>query len=546
MLWGKQQQCFSMLIDLRAVEANQTFEAPICILGAGVAGLTLARRLLSLGWPVLLVESGGLDFEAPVQQLATGRSVGHEYYPLDAIGLRMLGGTTAIWGGRCAELDPIDFEARPWVPHSGWPLSHDDLRPYYQRALEIFQVPAPQAGRQAMARRLPLLEELDGDDLAVGCWSFDDVADRFAAPRIGDVVDHPNCRVLIHATATALALDASGGAVTSARLADVSGKNATVVARHFILALGGVENPRLLLASRDLATAGIGNAHDLVGRFFMEHPHARGGSVRGPAMWELLRSFGRRHRVDTASHAALLRLSEECQRRLGCLNSALTLGLRQPECARQALIARSYAALKHNFDATVTNRRLWRATKRTARRLNELTYPLRPWLAIKSGRAEVAVIIRAEQAPNPHSRVRLGNDVDALGMPRVELDWNFTALDKTSVRTLVDTLGGTLERGRLGGLRRAEWLDEDGPLWHTDAMISAHPIGGYHHMGTTRMADDPAQGVVDRHGRVHGVANLHVAGSSVFPTAGWANPTLTIAALALRLADRFGAFAAAP
>lgn len=531
-----------MLADLRSLDSNQTFDTPICIIGAGIAGLTLARRLLAQGWSVLLVESGGKDFETRVQNLSAGGEIGHPYYDLDSVSLRMLGGTTAIWGGRCAELDPIDFETRAWVPHSGWPFGLAELRPYYDQALKIFQVPAPAANRRSMVNRLPLLQSLDRDDLAVGFWSFDDVADRFAAPRIGDVLDHPRCRVLTHATVTALHLDPAGSFVSSATIRDVSGKCATVTARHFVLALGGIESPRLLLASCDVAAAGIGNDRDLVGRFFMEHPHARGGRVSGPGIWELLRSFGRRHRTGTASHAALLRLSETAQERTRSLNSAITLGLRQPEAARQALIARSYAALKHNLDATSTNRRLWRMTKRGLRWLNEATHPLRPWLAIKSGRAEVAVIVRAEQAPNPDSRVTLADERDALDMPRTLLDWNFTALDKHSVRSLVEALGNALTRDNLGELGPADWLDESGPVWHTDPKISAHPIGGYHHMGTTRMADDPAHGVVDRHGRVHGVANLHIAGSSVFPTGGWANPTLTIAALALRLGDRFGPF----
>ena len=132
----------------------------------------------------------------------------------------------------------------------------------------------------------------------------------------------------------------------------------------------------------------------------------------------------------------------------------------------------------------------------------------------------------------------LTKERDALGVPRVALDWRLSAIDKHSVTGLVDGLGRELKRLGMGRVERADWLDEPGELWRNDPLISSHAIGGYHHMGTTRMATDPRQGVVDADGRVHGQANLYVVGSSTFPTSSWANPTLTIAALALRTADR--------
>lgn len=533
-----------MLLDLRNIDDDTHFETPICVLGAGIAGLTLTRRLLSLGWPVLLVESGGPEFEAPIQALAGGRVVGEPYYDLDKVSLRMLGGTTAIWGGRCAVLDPVDFEARPWVPHSGWPFGPEELQPYYREAVRLFEVNAPERARAAWCHGLPKAAALVGGELDIGFWSIDEAADRFAAPRIADVLDHSRCRVLVHATATALSLASDGRSVKAITIKDISGKSAVIEAQHVVVALGGIETPRLLLASDEVAATGVGNAHDLVGRFFMEHPHARGGSISGPGMWDLLRAFGRRRTVDGTTHAAVLRLSDEAQRRLGSLNTALSFGLRQPEDARQAWLARTYGKLKHELDATATNRFLWRMAKGVARRLNDLVFPLRPWLHVRSGRGEIAAIIRAEQTPNPDSRVKLGADTDALGMRRADLDWRLSALDKHSVCCLMDGLDAAMRRAGLGSARKSGWLDEAGELWRTDPKISAHPIGGYHHIGTTRMADDPRRGVVDHHGRVHGVANLHITGSSVFPTSGWANPTLTVAALALRLGDRFGRFAA--
>ena len=531
-----------MLLDLRTLDDATHFQTPLCILGAGAAGLTLARRLLDRGWPVLLVESGGLDYEAPVQALAEGRVVGWPYYDLDSVNLRMLGGTTAIWGGRCAQLDPIDFRGRSWVPHSGWPFGHEALQSYYREALALFQVAAPDQARAEWHKHHPALRAVEGNDLALGFWSMDTAAARFAAPRLGDLLNHPKCRVLIHATATHLALAADGRSISRVDLRDVYGRRATVAAGHVVLALGGIENARLLLASNDVAANGIGNDRDQVGRYFMEHPHARGGKIVGPGIMRLLDALGRRRMVNGTTHAPLMRLSESAQERLGALNSALTLGLRRPELARQAWVIGTFRKLKHELDSNTRNRALWRVAKDTVRRLDRLVFPLRPWWSVRTGHGEVAIVLRAEQAPNPDSRILLDRDTDAVGLRRIRLDWRLGAQDKHSVACLLACFDAALRTAGLGKAVKAGWLDDPDVPWRSDPNISAQHIGGYHHMGTTRMADDPARGVVDAHGRVHGLANLHVVGSSTFPTGGWANPTLTIAALALRTADHFGRF----
>ena len=146
-------------------------------------------------------------------------------------------------------------------------------------------------------------------------------------------------------------------------------------------------------------------------------------------------------------------------------------------------------------------------------------------------------MIRAEQAPNPDSRVMLTDHTDAMGMPRIALHWQLSEIDKRTVRVMMESFDEQLRQLGLGRMITEPWLSDENIHWQTDALISAHPIGGYHHMGTTRMADDPKQGVVDANCRVHGLNNLFIAGSSVFPTSGWANPTLTIIALSLRLAE---------
>ncbi|MBC7906839.1 MAG: hypothetical protein H7Y60_08855 [Rhodospirillaceae bacterium] len=236
-------------------------------------------------------------------------------------------------------IGPIDFRDRSWVPHSGWPFGHEALHGYYREAFKLFQVGAPDQARTEWQAIHPVMKAVEGDNLSLGFWSIDNVGDRFAVPRLGDVLSHPQCRVLIHATATNLSLASDGQSISRVNLRDVSGKSATVTAQHVILALGGIENARLLLASNDVAANGIGNGHDQVGRYFMEHPHARGGKIVGPGALPLLRALGRRRTINGTIHAPLLRLSQSAQERMGALNSALTLGLRRPEAASTATIA---------------------------------------------------------------------------------------------------------------------------------------------------------------------------------------------------------------
>lgn len=508
----------------------------ICIVGGGVAGITMARRLLKAGRAVTLLESGGLDYEREAAEMNVGESVGEPYYQLDHARLRFFGGTTAIWGGRVAELDPIDFEKRAWIPHSGWPITQGDIQPYYDEARALFGLPPHRPGPDALPRFGVRLPDFDRDRVDVKLWSFDRQSSRFTFGACRDLVDHPRCTIITHATVTSIDLDASGRRVTSVELRSLGGRRSRIHARVFVLAAGGIENPRLLLASRQSQANGLGNGHDLVGRFFMEHPHARGGKIVSTRVWDLLKAF-RRHSLDGQGVAALLALGEKTQRREGTLNTSLTIAPRQPADHVQFMGMRAYSRVKHDLDPTRGARTLWLGVKKAATLAQRVFDPGRPWLLHKLGRVELALLVRAEQAPNPDSRVTLSTERDALGMPRVKLDWRMTDLDIHSVERLVTTLGSELERLGGGSVEPADWLSEPGRTWRTDPLVSAHPIGGYHHMGTTRMADSPRQGVVDAQCRVHGIDNLYIAGSSVFPTSGWANPTFTIAALALRTAD---------
>ena len=522
-----------MLIDL-ASEAADEWQGDIAIVGAGAAGITMARRLLSGGQSVILIESGGLDYEAATAELNAGQTVGEPYYDLDKARLRFFGGTTAIWGGRCAELDPIDFKVRPWVKYSGWPFGYDDIRPYYESARQLLGLPPSDLA--AAAEKIGLLEKLAGDDIAVRYWMFDRRFDRFGFAANRDLVDHPRLTALIHATVREIIPLPSGGAVERLDVQGPNGRRVTVRARTYIVAAGGLENPRLLLASNNVAKPGLGNEHDLVGRFFMEHPHARGGRLAKAAVWTVLKAFGKR-RSDGVQWAPLLTPSPQLQERHGLLNTALTIAARPPVAGRRPLMKQAYLRGKHSIAPTRAGRNLWKFHRRFGREVKQVLGPLRPWWRCVRGKYELALVLRAEQAPNPESRVTLDRSTDATGMPRIRLDWRLQEQDIESAAALVDALAGQAVAHGLGDVQAAAWLRDPAAGWVFDELVTDHPIGGYHHMGTTRMHDDPRQGVTDGYGRVHGVDNLYVAGSSLFPTGGWANPTLTILALTLRTAE---------
>ena len=522
-----------MLIDLRQ-GGPELFEADVAIVGSGAAGNALARSLLETGLKVLLLESGGLDYEPETADLNRGINVGQPYYDLDRARLRFFGGTTAIWGGRCAELDPIDLQQRAWVPHSGWPIGIDELRPWYQAARSLLDIPAPER-----SVRPGLLDQLATGELAVKHWCFDHDFERFGAARNADLINHPNAVVAIHATVRELVPNAAVSCVDHLQIRSGSGRAHRANARTYVLAAGGLENPRILLASNSVAPAGLGNDHDLVGRFFMEHPHGRGGRIVGAPVWRLLNAF-RARRLGRTEVAPLITLTDEAQRRERALNGALTVAARPPPDGKAAITKRGYQFIKHRIGPTSRGRALWRAYRRVLRRARPL------WSAALAarclaGQEEPTLVLRAEQAPNPDSRVTLTGDVDSTGMPRISLDWRMNRQDVDSAAALVNAFARQARVAGVGEVEVAKWLDGGGSEWVTDPLVSAHPIGGYHHIGTTRMAADPKRGVTDQWGRVHGLSNLYVAGSSLFPTSGWANPTLTIIALALRTAEHIAA-----
>lgn len=524
-----------MLQDLNDLPAGTPIETDVCIIGAGAAGITLARSLLNTPLKVCLLESGGMDHDTKIADLGSGENVGHDYYDMVDSRLRFFGGTTNIWGGRCVPMDPEDFVAKPWVPYSGWPISYQDLDQHYLFAHEQLEL-GPPIERVEAWRRLGI-EQPDqfGDAFASSFWYFDLMAERFSASRCTDLFAAANIQVLTHASVTHLQARPNASGLAHAEIESLEGQTARVTARAFVLAAGAIENARLMLASRDVENTGIGNAGDQVGRYFMEHPHGRLGKVDGADAYALWSTFKKRFPRRSVPLAPVLRPSQELQEREGILNTAVTFKLRKDPAAGLALNRRAYQSLKHQLSPTRTNRAMWHAFNRVKRFSQRYRAPLMKLMSQSKDR-NVYAMIRGEQAPNPDSRVMLSDSLDALGTPRADLQWRLNNQDKHTLRVLADSLRSALVEAGTGTFEAEPWIHEASTAWPVDPTVGNHPIGGYHHMGTTRMSEHPSTGVVDKNCQVFGYSNLFVAGSSVFSTSGWANPTLTILALSHRLA----------
>jgi choline dehydrogenase-like flavoprotein len=490
-----------VLIDAREVARHSTVETNLCIIGAGAAGIAIAREFRDRASRVCLLESGGFTPDGATQRLYGGVSLGQDYFLLSQARTRQFGGSTNCWMGICRPLDADDFEARDWIPHSGWPFDREALLPYYRRAQEVCRLgPFRYEGAEVSSPLLPQLALNDGD-VVTRCFHI--APTRFGEVYRDEITSAANIDTYLYANAVEIEPREGGRAVEHIHVKTLDGNDFRVRPGAVVLATGGIENARLLLASHRVQTAGFGNANDLVGRFFMEHPHTVAGEFIAvdSDRWGLYRQ----HRRGGVGVLGLLTLSEAARRRERLANFTATVGGERPLVGFEGGISASAAAFA------------------------------RPRRDAPAEALKFAWSNECEQIPNPESRVKLSHDRDALGMNRVTLTWRLTSQDKSSLRRSHEILARELGRSGIGRMKLADALLADDDGWPADV------IGGRHHMGTTRMHADPKRGVVDGDGRVHGVENLFVAGSSVFPTSGSANPTLTVVALALRLADHLKA-----
>jgi choline dehydrogenase-like flavoprotein len=533
-----------MIIDSGTLESNHTISADICIVGAGVSGISLAYEFIKSGFDVVIMESGGMEPNPFMQSLNQGKNIGQKYYDLDTTRTRAFGGTSHRWhvdigrerlGVRLRGLDAMDFEKRDWVPYSGWPFPKSHLEPFYKRAHDFLRIgPYDRSNEFWEDPEFRPKLQFAGDTIETRIFQFARREILFENYH-GEINEAKNIRVYLNSTVTEIETTENAGEVTRLSVHGIGGKRYWVKARHYVLASGGLEIPRLLLLSNRTIKQGLGNQNDLVGRFFMEHPHL------WPAMYYpsrpdifLKTNLYSIHDVDGTTISGKLSLSESVIKKERLLNFTTSMHpavmLRTSEGVRdlerffmhikRAKFTRSSLKNIMNLLSRLDEVAVAGAARVMGKKRDDLSGPFWKYHGYKLN-------VMSEQSPNPESRIILDTERDMLGQNRIILNWKLTTLDIQSIRTSLIIMKREFDKSGLGNID-INLIDDQPP-------DNIH--GGWHNMGTTRMHTDPRSGVVNEDCRLHTVNNLYIAGASVFPTVGYANPVLTTVALAIRLAD---------
>jgi choline dehydrogenase-like flavoprotein len=538
-----------MIIDARSLPPDESIDTHVCIIGAGPAGITLAREFANQNFQVCLLDSGGFEFDPEVQSLSDGTAIGDPYPEVSSTRLRQFGGTAHTWEGqngykeygfRCLPLDEVDFEQRDWLPYSGWPFAKAHLDPFYERAHKVCQIGpydySVEAWEDKRAKRLPFKSDRITTSMSQYGGRY-----PFTEKYREELKQTQNITIVLHATAIELIADETNQTINRVRVAVSPQRQVCVSAKIFILATGGMENARLLLASNQQQTTGIGNQNDVVGRFFMDRPilsctllpysHK---FLEQTALYDI-------YRIKGIPVMARVHLTEDFMRREHLLNNGAQLFPRPLPHQREATLA--LRALTSSIRKR-NPRQDWGKYLSVALRGSDYIMAAGFWAAIrqipplrcgdwsylpyeKLRFSQFEIFYQIEQAPNPSNRVVLSSERDRLGQPKVEIHWHLNEIDIQSAIRVQEIWAEEFDKAGLGELQFARKRED----WKFEKTAM------HHHMGATRMHDDSKQGVVDANCKVHNISNLFIAGCSVFPTSGYANPTLTIIALSLRLAD---------
>lgn len=548
-----------MFIDARTIFPAITLRADVCVVGAGPAGIVLALELARAGKDVLLVESGGTAFDRATQSLGEATIANAaRHAPLSHATRRQFGGTSAIWGGRCVPLDPVDFEVREYMPDSGWPISHGEMAGYYPIACEYAgcgpaDFSSASALRGSQATIVPGLP--DGGVTSSGLERWGSPTD-FGRRYRNDIAGNRRITCLLNATCTSVEFEDNPAHATSLRISTPGGHRLTVKASMFVLAGGGIATTRLMMVSNRVHRDGLGNHSGMLGRFYMGHLSGKIADI-GFSTDVDRTIFGFERDAAGSYCRKRFTISSEQQKMHRLLNCALWLDnprLADPDhrsgILSLAILALSTPALSRRLapDAIVAAAVGGAGEFPRMPHLRNiiLDFPSVmafapafvykryfakqriPGFFVRSGGNTYALHYHAEQLPAAASHIRLGEDTDAAGMRRIVVDLRFSEADAASVVGTHRILDSHLRSHGCGELIYR--------FTDLHSAVQDQARDGFHQIGTTRMSDDPRKGVVDADCKVHGIDNLYVSSSSVFPTSGQANPTLSVIALSVRLA----------
>jgi choline dehydrogenase-like flavoprotein len=508
-----------MHIDSRTLPDHSTIEGDVCVVGAGAAGISIALDWINTKHKIILLESGGFEYDDQVQDLYKGNSTGQKYYPLRSSRLSYFGGTTGHWAGMCSPFDNIDFVKRDWVPNSGWPITRKELDPFYERAHEKLKLGTYNYDLAYWQKQVANLNAFPLDEKVIWhkMWQISELGAWKSGGGMGSeykdrITKAKNIHLHTYSSVVDIVANEEISSIRQVTIKNFAGKTHTIKAKQFILAGGAIQNARMLLAANSQAPKGLGNDNDIVGRYFMEHLE-----VDTAELW-LLKPFA----TDLFNWGKLwceLAIVEKIQIENKILNGTAGLSpLVWAKHVKPRMETYQNEDPRKSIDNVVKN---WDEADKKAQQ--EGTGSISRAFTFQT---------RLEQAPNPDSRVTIGAEKDELGVPRANLHWKLTDLDKYSLRKINQIIAQQVGIAGIGRVKVIESLrDENDNSW------PAGTNGGWHHMGTTRMSDDPKKGVVDANCQVHGIDNLHVAGAGCYATSAAPNPTLTLVALSLRLSD---------
>lgn len=548
-----------MFIDGRQIPQGSALQTDVCIIGGGPAGIAIARELLGTPVSVILVESGGWRPNKLTQGLnAAELASDSRHPPPEMYRERRFGGSSTIWGGRCVPLARHDFESRSHVANSGWPISYDELVPYYSKALTYCEAGEFAFDPGCLNGSGPVIDGLASPEIAVGLERFSPPTD-FGRRFKSDLVGSHGPRILLESTCTSLLSNESGRSVEAVECSTTSGSHFKICAKYVVVAAGGLESVRLLAASNQKFPAGLANSSGALGRYYMSHLEGTLGRLQVAPTRKVAWNFAKTRDGIYAKHH--IRLSDEVQRRHQLRNMIFRLHHANPMDPQHGdpVLSLMYVAKRFILPeyrrkiTTVELESLDRLPKGGALAAHHVSniaknpwplirflsawvykrharYRRIPYVALYSKNGAYPLDYNAEQTPLYESRVSLMHDRDRLDVPKLSIDWRVCPEDIASIAASYRQMQRVLARTNIAAI-----VCDDTTL--DESVKQAVAIGG-HHIGTARMSDDPKRGVVNPQCRTHDVENLYIAGSAVFPTSGSANPTLTIVALAIRIADQ--------
>lgn len=510
-----------MIIEASSIPSGEVIDADLCVVGAGPAGLTLARRFVGTDHRVFVLESGTERIDSRAKDLSDGDVIGHPYFDLaDATG-SAVGGSSHLWDEwmRARPLDAFDFDTRAWVGDSGWPFGRDSLEGYYQKASEML-------GLGPYDFDAPIVHPNAGEaGLGESVFKYSNTFDFATMTRAIDA--SANVGLIMGGHTVELELARDGLNVERLVASFENPQRFSVHSRVYVLAAGGLGNPRLLLLSRGRSPFGVANSSRLVGSYFMEHPTVRRGVVvpKGDGENEPW-GFYRFSSSPREARRGVLAPTVAAMERSSILNGMVMLTESDDYRSSEAL--RSVAIIRDSFLGVNET-----GESGLAHAMSIVGNPVRTLAFLKARNQKSArqrrfqVSMTIEQSPSRLSKVGLSDRLDRFGLPRVALDWRLGEMEQRTFRDLLGRLDRLLRQADIGHVEGRFGKERPKRVVR----------GEWHQMGTTRMSSSPRLGVVDPDGKTHDVNNLYVAGASVFPTVGYVNPTLTIVALGLRLAD---------